>query len=532
MNALGDMPPTHTAMARMQAVVSFVAITAAILFVAPIVGAQDGSTDGTTDGTAISPDTSGEPEGSPETLGTTTGDGEGEDEDDVARAEDEREEAEDRADEAAAAEGTPDGEGSAEELGTPAGDAEGEDEDDTARTEAEAEAAQAATEPLAWRNSFFSWTQGLTFNTIYPNGQQTYDPYYYWSFSLLPRWYIEPTLFLIASLGVSYELTDSNSDTYNHELALSDALVELRYTAAVDRFVFIPAVRLTFPTSKASQAAQRYFNTGIGLTSVLQIPEFLSSNIALGLSYRRWWAGSNVSVTGPYPGTPARPTRFNTSGAFDGASGDIGAPSVDSMGGAANASDRILVSLTFNVTPVSGFTLTLQGLMVFDHLYDNSAAYLDCATIVTQPCNAQPWEVPGDANAPRWRAFTYFTLAAAYDVQPWLNLQLGVANAGVLAPLLNDDGSVRSPFNPDTQIYLSATVTLDGLYETITAGGEEDGLTPEERQRRRQGLASLGVDLDALDAATGASDGNDDESADEAGDEDGGATSSRGLVAF
>ncbi len=378
-------------------------------------------------------------------------------------------------------------------LAAPA-ESEEEETEGGARTEAEAEAAQATAEPLAWRNSFFSWTQGLSFNSLTRDGQQTYDPNYYWAFSLIPRWYLEPRLFLVASLGVSYELTDSNGDTYNRELALSDGLIELRYTAPVDRFVFIPAVRLTFPTSKASQAAQRYFNTGVGLTTVLQIPEFLASNLALGLAYRRWWAGSNVSLAmGDTLGASASTDPAASYQRLANAGGGL-LSGTDSMGGPSNAVDRILTALTFNMAPASGLTITLQGLWIWDRVYDNPDAYLSCDRVLTTTCDSTLL-VEQSAEQWRWRWFTYYTLAVAYDVQPWLNLQLGVANAAFLAPFFNDDGSVRSPFNPDTQVYLSTTITLDGLYETLTAGAEEDGLTPEERQRRRQGLASLEDEL-------------------------------------
>jgi hypothetical protein len=97
-----------------------------------------------------------------------------------------------------------------------------------------------------------------------------------------------------------------------------------------------------------------------------------------------------------------------------------------------------------------------------------------------------------DESATHWRAFTYFSLAVGYDVLPWLNLQLGVQNAANVAPLYNPDGSVRSPFTADTQVFLTTTIGLDGLYQEIFSGDDGDGLTPEERQRRRQGLASRG----------------------------------------
>lgn len=405
--------------------------------------------------------------------------------------------------------------GSATALSAPAAtdeEAEGEgDEDEGPRTEAEAEEAQAETEPLAWRNSFFSVSPGVTFNSFDRGAQLSYNPYAYLSFALTPRWYLTSSLFLVANILAYYEMTDSDSDTYNHEFAMSDTTLEARYTLPVDRFVFIPSVRLTFPTSKLSQAAQRYFNTGVGLTTVLQIPEFLSSNIALGVSYRRWWAGSNVALSqNPFPASTAIPGPRTGVGA--GADGEVGSFS-DSMGGAATASDRILTSLTLNVTPVSGLTVTLQGVWVWDHAFDNGGAYLGCETVSTVPCGSV-YEVPMSEQNYRWRWFTAYTLQVAYDLAAWFNLSVGITNATSLSPFFNDNGSVRSPFNPDTQLFLSATITLDGLYEEITRGADDDGLTPEERQRRRQGLATLEGDF--LD--------------EEESEETGGASSSRATT--
>ena len=40
----------------------------------------------------------------------------------------------------------------------------------------------------------------------------------------------------------------------------------------------------------------------------------------------------------------------------------------------------------------------------------------------------------------------------------------------------------------DTQAFLSATFSVDGIYNELF-GAHEEELTPEERQRRRQGLA-------------------------------------------
>ena len=88
--------------------------------------------------------------------------------------------------------------------------------------------------------------------------------------------------------------------------------------------------------------------------------------------------------------------------------------------------------------------------------------------------------------------WTYFSLAVAYDVTPWLNLQLGIQNANSVAPLFDPSGNVQSPFGPATQVFLSTTIGLDSFVNEVFGSEEDDGLTPQERQRRRQGLASTG----------------------------------------
>ncbi len=60
---------------------------------------------------------------------------------------------------------------------------------------------------------------------------------------------------------------------------------------------------------------------------------------------------------------------------------------------------------------------------------------------------------------------------------------------------LNDNGSVRNPFyNPESELFLSATLALDVFVDDVILG-TEDEVSPEQMQRRRQGLAGRsGVD--------------------------------------
>lgn len=350
--------------------------------------------------------------------------------------------------------------------------------------EAQAAEAQAAAEPLAWRNSFFSYSVSATFNSLCRDCQLSYNPNVYQFFSFTPRWYIDASTFFFLSLGAFYEFTDDDASAYNHEFQIGDLLVELRRTIAWEGFIFIPAARLTFPTSKLSQAAQRFANAGVGVTVVRPIPEALGMTIAGVFRYQHWFAGSNVSMARGECLAPL-PTGSGAE-AIAGSTGTGSDTSYLCNGIGQTESDRLVAGISINITPVEHFTITLSGFWVWAYTYGLAGADISTPS--------------GDLSLPSvggsWRNFTSYSISAAYDLTDWLNLSLSVSNSTVLAPLWNDDGSVRSPFNPDTQFSLGLTFTLDGIYNTITAGGEDDGLTPEERQRRRQGLAQRGSDED------------------------------------
>jgi hypothetical protein len=378
----------------------------------------------------------------------------------------------------------------ATQLAAPTGE-EGEGEGGTttapapSEDESQAAEAQAAAEPLAWRNSFFSYSVSATFNSLCRDCQLSYNPNVYQFFSFTPRWYVDASTFFFLSLGAFYEFTDADGAAYNHEFQIGDFLVELRRTVAWEGFIFIPAARLSFPSSKLSQAAQRYVNAGLGVTVVRPIPEALGMTIAAVARYQHWFAGSNVSMA-QGDCIASRDTESATRAAPTTPTGPEADTSYLCNGVGRNESDRIVAGLNINVTPFEHFTLTLSLFWVWSYTFDLAAAEV--------PTTAGPVRLDSQGGA--WRNFTSYSVAAAYDLTEWLNLSLTVSNSTVLAPLWNDDGSVRSPFNPDTQFSLGLTFTLDGIYNTLTAGGEEDGLTPEERQRRRQGLAQRDSDED------------------------------------
>ncbi len=370
-------------------------------------------------------------------------------------------------------------------LAAPTGDGDGEGEGEgeaaPADDEAAAEEAQAAREPLAWRNSFFTWTHGITPNTFLRDAQLSYNPTYYWSFSLTPRWYLAPTTFFWVNQSLSWELTDDDgSAANNREPQLSDTLIEIRHTIPWEGFIFIPAARLGLPASKLSQTAQRYFLLGVGGTAVRVIPEAWSLTIGVVAAYRYWFAGTNTpQLRNPIPGTTEVHVPFSQRPpTVDGVPEEP--QSISQASSLTSVRQQILLALTLNVTPLPGFNVSLAGFWVSQegHGLGGASYGVDTSPSV---------ETIGDQSATHWRHAYYLSLSLAYDVQPWMNVSVGWGSATVVTPLFTGN-QVTSPFNPDNNFFLSTTFQIDGIYEAV-AGSEDDGLTPEQRQRRRQGLA-------------------------------------------
>lgn len=366
-----------------------------------------------------------------------------------------------------------------EDLAAP--DAEAEAEAEQAATEAEEEEQDApAPADLPWRNSFFSWTHQATFNSFVPDGQLSYNPLYVQAFSLSPRWYLAPASYFVAIQSLQLEVTDADGDALNRDPQLGDTVVEFRQMFPWEGFMFMGQARVTLPVSKASQAAQVYFGTGLGLTVVRPIPE-INLTLAGVFRWSHTFAGSNVVRTGiPQPDScPAGPM---ISSAGPGTAPEFATAMCDQLGTASTGRDSILSGF-FATLAFDALSINLQAFFFSVYGHELAPAYVNVAT------SEEPLMI-ADGSPTHWRNFTYFALSVGYQFTSWLNLSLGIQNSHLVASAWNPDGSIRNPlFTPDTQVFLSATVQLDTIY-TEAAGSADDGLTPEERQRRRQGLAS------------------------------------------
>ncbi|MGE0790751.1 MAG: hypothetical protein AB7S26_34070 [Sandaracinaceae bacterium] len=358
------------------------------------------------------------------------------------------------------------------------------EEDGTSGEEVSEEELEAADPALLpWRNTYFTWNHQATFNSFLRDAQLSYNPYYQQSFTISPRWYLTNETQIRGSLSLSVEITDTDDNALNRDPQVSDPSLSLFHTVVWEDFIFQPNFRLTFPLSKASIAAQRYISLGAGIQVVRVIPEAANLTIAGIFRYQRWFAGSNVVRTGtPQPDQCGRATPQMTSAD---AAPDIPTAFCDQLGTASSSSDIILAGISATMTPVGPFSINLSAFMYTLYGFGLAPWVSDDGQIVTRETPL----VIEDGSPSHWRNFTYISLSVAYQFTSWLNISLGIQNSGNVAPLYNSDGSIRNPlFTPDTQVFLSATLGLDTIYNELF--GQERELTPQERQRRQQGLAS------------------------------------------
>jgi len=342
-----------------------------------------------------------------------------------------------------------------------------------------AEEVQAEREPLAWRNSYFNYSINSSFCTFSRDCQLSYDPVVYTFLSLSPRWYLDPATFFSFYQAFYIEHTDDDGATYQHEFQLFDTRIALNHRESLSpNFLMLVGGSLWLPTSKGSQAAQRYFRLGASVSATWD-PGVGGFNLSFQASYVRWFSGSNVAIThSPYAADPAGST--------------LRSPSDPSPGGVANQAsattsevDRVSAGITANWQPVSGFTITLQIFYFWLQGWGLGNSLIPGVTTT----DGTAYGV-GDTSPTHWRLADSYAIYFQYDFLPWFQGWIGLSNSTQLASVLNENGTARSPVAlPDLQASLGATITLDSVYETFAASEEDDGLTPEQRQRRRQGLA-------------------------------------------
>jgi hypothetical protein len=331
-----------------------------------------------------------------------------------------------------------------------------------------------AAEQLPWRGSIFIFEQDLSTATFDRSAGRTYNPYYSWVFTFMPRWYFTDEIYLRLRQDMDVELTDADDRTYQNELWFADTRFDLGHSkiAEFGGATLAGAARIRLPLSKTSQAYDRILGAGFGVALDRPIEDVLEGfNVGAALGYDHYFATSNVTTTDEtFPCAPASAENI--------ASGRTASSGCSQTGGGGTVVDSLTFGITADVTLVENVTLAGS----FTWWWTRAHGLADAVVpVATAPGGAITLE---DGSETHGRHTTWFTFEAGYAFSDWINAALGVST---LTSQLNPDGSRRNPFaNLDSQLYLTANITLDKLYGALSdpaptpspapiAGSDDDG---------------------------------------------------------
>ena len=308
-------------------------------------------------------------------------------------------------------------------------------------------------EPLPWRNTFLSTSHSVSAYTLLKGAQLSYNPTYWQSYALFPRWNFTDTLSVRLNQGMALELTPSEAATKKRQLLLGDTTIDLveANLETLHGVIIGVGARLLLPLSIASRARKRVMATGLraALTkSIKGVAEGLV--VQLMGAYSRWWARSNVASVDPrleYPCSLATPVGLPLQRSCDQALGpsSIRDVFVSGVGSQVMLMPGWIVSGGFSWIWALGYGLS-----------DASVPTLAGDVILS------------DQSRTHWRNATSFSVSTTYMAAAWVMLTLAFGSPPMGDSQLKPDGSRRNPFvNRFSQLSLAATVTLDQLYTAL-----------------------------------------------------------------
>ena len=305
---------------------------------------------------------------------------------------------------------------------------------------------------LPFRNSSLILDQSITPETVFAGAQLSQIPSYQWWISFRPRWYFNDNLSLRARADLTTEFFAQSETTRVREPVVGDLWTDLVYTGfpQLAGFKFSAGARALWPLSMASRARSNVVALGAVVGSSRRFDHLPGGgDLTLGLSFagtHAFTAYSSGGILGTYDcGSldPSVPTQCN------------------STGGPMNAAFNLTSILTV------GYNTPVRGLGVnFMYLVANAWLYRPPPAVITDPM-AGSITVGYDSSATYMRQNTWFLASVDYELSRELSLSVGYY---CYRPLLNPDSSYGNPFwapGGASRIFLSATLALDGIYQTI-----------------------------------------------------------------
>lgn len=321
--------------------------------------------------------------------------------------------------------------------------------------------AQAAAEPTGkpkprpFAGSSMTLMTSTTTNTIFRGQTQYANPTVESTLFLTPRYAINEAFQLRARLLVSYEYTNNDSTTYQHEPMLSDTNIQLFYRKIPKLPLGIqPAVALNagLPTSKLSRARTLVFTPGATLQLAKGIEHFFGGEaMILGtITYSHpIYQSRNPEVSDPRPST-------TLSCVGGGNCGDL-------LSGTLNPSDTLSYLLVF--APEWGhFSPGVAYLGGHQWVYSPKE--------VANPVDGSAIGRPDGFEPTSVRQSHYVSAWLDYNINSWLTGEVGFWNS---VSAINGGGTRSNVIfdrYQETRVYLSGVVQLDNLVKAVQGAGE------------------------------------------------------------
>ena len=310
---------------------------------------------------------------------------------------------------------------------------------------------QSKPKPRRFAGSSMFISNSMTTNTIFKGQTQYNNPTVESNVYITPRFAINDAFQVRGRLIVSYEWTNSDSNTYNHEPTLSDTTLQLYYRkipsfAGIQPFL---AVGAALPTSKGSRARTMMVTPSITGQLAKGFEHFLGGELAIitSLTYSHpLYKSKNPETLDP------RPVPFQCLG---------GSGCSDLLSGTMNVSDTLFYSLI--ISPEWGNWNPAIA-------YIGSSSWAYHPTVAQNPIDNRTIDVNPDAT--NFRQTHYLSAWLDYNFASWITGEIGYWNA---VSGVGGDGqrsNVIFERYQDTRVYLGASLQLDNLVKALQGTGE------------------------------------------------------------
>ncbi len=310
--------------------------------------------------------------------------------------------------------------------------------------------AAAAPAPLPWRGTQLLTTFGVTLPTIFRDMNLTPNDTVDMTLILRPRWTFNRWVQLRGGLAFSYEFTNSDTTTTQHEPRFGDANLDLWITGIPPlggAVKFWVAPRLVFPVSPESRARTLIVTPAVVVQAAYSVEHVLGGEFELIANAT--YSHPLYEYTTPGRRTPL-PYQANCFGS--GAGGSCS----DQLSGGFNPSN----TLSWAVIIAQSWTHVSPGVyFAMQHIWDYTGTNVNLVN-----------------NSPTSRRTnTIFAAWIDWNVNTWFTAEFGYQ---VFRNLLDGDGNWGNPFYApyqDTRFYIQGIFSLDKIYEAIAGRSEHTG---------------------------------------------------------